>query len=189
MAEMSENLRRLEIHSITKCTRDGEAYMVVLNEVAGRRILPVLTDQYAAQQIFHRWRGGSEGPVSVTSLPDVFFSAFHSFRIRMEEVRISAVEGGVTYCHLVFDQDGVHRVVRNCRASDGLVLAATFGCPIHIAEELLDMQSMRQTSEDSYSIPVNSVTTEALRNALEQAVKDENYELASKLRDELQRRS
>ncbi len=188
MAEMNENLRRLEIHSITKCTRDGEAYMVVLGEVAGRRILPVLTDQYAARQIYHRWRGGAE-EMPTTSLPDVFFSAFHSYRIRMEEVRISSVEGGVTYCHLVFDQDGVHRVVRNCRASDGLVLAATFGCPIHIAEELLDVQAMRQTSEDSYSIPVNSVTTEALQGALEQAVKDENYELASKLRDELQRRS
>ena len=47
---------------------------------------------------------------------------------------------------------------------------------------------MREIGEGMYSIPVNSVSVEALKEALKRAVEDENYELASQLRDEIERR-
>lgn len=47
---------------------------------------------------------------------------------------------------------------------------------------------MRETGDGTYSIPVNSVNIEALKEALKRAVEDENYELASQLRDEIERR-
>ena len=70
----------------------------------------------------------------------------------------------------------------------GLLLACTFGCPVCIDEELLERQSMHQVGETSYSMPANSVSTEALQGALQQAIREENYELAAQLRDELLRR-
>ena len=47
---------------------------------------------------------------------------------------------------------------------------------------------MREVGNGTYSMPVNSVSIEALKEALKRAVEDENYELASQLRDEIERR-
>jgi len=161
--------------------------MAVLRETDGERILPVLMERDAAQQLLLQIQSVVRPSLSL-SLPGIMRQIFQSCRIRMCEVRICGVQGGVTFCHLLFEQDHVERVVRNCRASDGLQLACAFGCPVRIDEELLERQHMRQAGESSYSIPVNSVTTEALKGALQQAIKEENYELASQLRDELRRR-
>ena len=71
---------------------------------------------------------------------------------------------------------------------DCLILAYTFDCPITIGEALLEHQYMREVGDGMYSIPVNSVSVDALKEALKRAVEDENYELASQLRDEIERR-
>lgn len=180
-------LRTLYVTNVTRCTRDGEAYMAVLRETGGDRMLPVLMEREAAQQLMLRLQHVVR-PSLPSSLTGIMYQVFNSCRIDVHQVRISAVQAGVTFCHLLFEQGGVERVVRHCRASDGLLLAYTFGCPICIDEELLERQYMRQAGEDSYSMPVNSVSNEALKSALEQAVREENYELASQLRDELERR-
>lgn len=161
--------------------------MAVLREADGNRMLPVLMERETAQQLMLRMQHMVR-PSHPSSMTGIMYQVFGSCRIDVHQVRISAVQSGVTFCHLLFEQDGVERVVRHCRASDGLLLAYTFGCPVCIDEELLERQYMRQAGDTSYAMPVNSVTTEALRNALEQAVREENYELASQLRDELERR-
>ena len=79
-------------------------------------------------------------------------------------------------------------MIRGCRAADGLILAYTFNSPITIGESLLAQQYMRELDGGLYSMPVNSVNIEALKEALERAIEEENYELASQLRDEIERR-
>lgn len=79
-------------------------------------------------------------------------------------------------------------MIRYGKASDCLLLAYTFDCPITISESLLEQQYMREIGDGTYSIPVNSVNIEALQEALNRAIEDENYELASQLRDEIERR-
>ena len=69
-----------------------------------------------------------------------------------------------------------------------MVLAYTFDSPITIKEELLEQQYMREMGDGLYSMPMNSVNIEALEEALKRAIEDENYELASRLRDEIERR-
>ena len=69
-----------------------------------------------------------------------------------------------------------------------VILAYTFGCSVTISEALLERQYMREVGDGMYSIPVNSVNIEALKEALQRAVEEENYELASQLRDEIERR-
>ena len=51
-------------------------------------------------------------------------------------------------------------------------------------------QSVRYVQDArGMSIPVNTLTDEMLRRALDKAVEDEHYELASQLRDEMKRRN
>lgn len=180
-------LRNLYLTDVTRCTRDGEAYMAVLREVDGPRMLPVLMDADAARRLLLQIQGQLNNRL-VPSLAGIVYQMFRSCAVRLLEVRICGVQGGITYCHLLYEHEAMERVVRNCRAADGLLLACTFGCPVCIDEELLERQSMHQVGETSYSMPANSVSTEALQGALQQAIREENYELAAQLRDELLRR-
>ena len=75
------------------------------------------------------------------------------------------------------------------RASDAVLLSVAADVPIYIESRLMQRQSVR-FSENSHgiAIPVNTLSTEMLDEALRKAVEQENYELASQLRDEKRKR-
>ena len=76
------------------------------------------------------------------------------------------------------------------RASDAILLSYIGKLPLYIEEGLMLKQSMAyRKGEKGVAIPVNTISDDMLRSALEKAVADENYELASHLRDELRKRS
>ncbi len=184
---MSESVRELKVQSVSKCTQDGAAYMAILKEVDGERILPVLIERSDAFQLLMRMKGMKD-TLLPSSMADVMKTAFLQCNMNVEEVRLAAVQAGMTYCHILYREKGSFHMIRYCKAADCLILAYTFDCPITIGEELLEQQYMREMGNGTYSIPVNSVNIEALKEALKRAVEDENYELASQLRDEIERR-
>lgn len=184
---MNEEVKELKILTVSKCTEDGAAYMAILREKDGKRILPVLMERSEALQLLMKMKDGRR-PVLPSSMADVMRAAFLQCGMDVEEVRIANVEAGVTYCHLLYRDENVFHMVRYCKAADCLILAYTFDCPITISETLLEKQYMREVGDGLYSMPVNSVNIEALQEALKRAVEEENYELASQLRDEIRRR-
>ena len=184
---MNETIRELKLLTVSKCTADGAAYMAVLKEKDGERILPVLIERSEAFLLVMKMKGVKRN-VLPSSMADIMQAAFMQCGMDVEEVRIAAVEGGVTYCHVLYREGKTFHMVRYCKASDCLILAYTFNCPITISEALLEHQYMREVGNGMYSIPVNSVSIEALKEALKRAVEEENYELASQLRDEIRRR-
>lgn len=184
---MSESVKELRVQTVSKCTKDGAAYMAILRERDGKRILPVLMERSEAFQLLMKMKGMKDLSLPST-MADIMKAAFLQCGMDVEEVRIAAVQAGVTYCHLLYRERSVYHMVRYCKAPDCLILAYTFDCPITINESLLEHQYMREVGDGTYSIPVNSVNLEALEEALKRAVEDENYELASQLRDEIERR-
>ena len=57
-------------------------------------------------------------------------------------------------------------------------------------EYLFNRQSVDSgKSQNKIALPVNALSVEMLHHALEKAIEDENYELASMLRDEMKKRS
>lgn len=184
---MNESVRELRVQTVSKCTQDGEAYLAILRELGGKRILPVLMERNEAFQLLMKMKG-LKSTTLPTCMADVMRVAFLQCGMNVEEVRIAAVQAGVTYCHVLYRERNTFRMIRYCKASDSLILAYTFDCPITITDTLLEHQYMREVGDGTYSIPVNSVGIEALKEALKRAVEEENYELASLLRDEIERR-
>ena len=45
MSKMNEAVKELKVLTVSKCTEDGAAYMAVLKEKDGERILPVLIER------------------------------------------------------------------------------------------------------------------------------------------------
>lgn len=181
------SVKELKVISVSRCTQDGGAYMAILKERSGERIMPVLMERSDAFQLLMKMKETKRSS-SPSSMSDIMKRVFLQSGLNVEEVRIAAVQAGVTYCHILYSEGTVMRMIRYCKAADGLVLAYTFDCPVTIHESLLEQQYMREIGEGNYSIPVNSVNIEALEEALKRAVEDENYELASQLRDEIERR-
>ena len=175
---MNEAIKELKVVTVSKCTEDGAAYIAVLKEKDGERILPVLIERSEAYLLLMKMKGNKKNALP-SSMSDIMRAAFMQCNMSIEEVRIATVEGGVTYCHVLYRQESVFHMIRYCKASD---------CLITIGEALLEHQYMREVGDGMYSIPVNSVSVDALKEALKRAVEDENYELASQLRDEIERR-
>ncbi|MBR2380593.1 MAG: bifunctional nuclease family protein [Paraprevotella sp.] len=184
---MADDIRELRVQAVSKCTKDGSMYIAILQERDGKRILPILIDGNDAFQLLMKMKGPKDMGLP-SSMSEVMKAAFQQCGMDIEEIRIAAVQGGITYCHILYTEKETYHMIRYCKASDCLILAYTFGCPITINNELLEQQYMREVGDGTYSIPVNSVNIEALEEALQRAVEDENYELASQLRDEIERR-
>ena len=77
----------------------------------------------------------------------------------------------------------------DARTSDAVAVAMRFGAPIYIEDELLNTLCIKEEWENAFSIPITLAGTETLREVMERAVKDENYELAMKLKQELDLRT
>ena len=95
--------------------------------------------------------------------------------------------------------DGQYRAILNNKAtldpvpiriSDALLLAYISDVPVYIEEKLMKRQSVEyQQNTPGMAVPVNTITDDMLKRALEKAIEDENYELASHLRDEMKLRN
>lgn len=71
------------------------------------------------------------------------------------------------------------------RASDAVLLSYIGNIPIFIDEDLMQRQCTNfRPGSSGLALPVNSLSDEMLQKAMEQALKDENYDLASRIRDE-----
>ena len=75
------------------------------------------------------------------------------------------------------------------RASDAILLSKIANIDIYMEEKLFIRQSVPyESGKSKVALPLNALTLEMLEKALRKAIKEENYELASSIRDELNRR-
>jgi bifunctional DNase/RNase len=77
------------------------------------------------------------------------------------------------------------------RMSDAVLLSLISKIPLYIEENLMNRQCFPYNEKTQYqlSIPINTMNLDHLKRELEKAVDEENYELASHLRDEIKRRN
>jgi len=75
------------------------------------------------------------------------------------------------------------------RMSDAVLLSIISNIPLYIEYRLFERQCFSYDEHSqSIAIPINTMDLTRLKMALEHAVENENYELASQLRDEIKRR-
>lgn len=195
------NKVRLEIVGLSYSQTQSGAYALVLGESEGTRRLPIIIGGFEAQAI------AIELEKMTPSRPlthDLFKTFFETFEIEITEVLIYKLVEGIFYAKLICT-DGTKEVEIDARTSDAIALAVRFNCPIYAYEFILksagvvldDLMSKTETplslSEEEVESPTaqtgyKAKSTEELKNLLNSAIVDEQYELASKIRDELNNR-
>lgn len=202
------NKIRLDIIGLSYSQTQTGAYALVLGEADGNRRLPIIIGGFEAQAIAIELEKMSP---SRPLTHDLFKHLAESFHIDVKEVYIYKLEDGIFYAKLVCD-NGKETVDIDSRTSDAIALAVRFQCPIYTSETILDSAGIAIDDDAAENEDINDSTDESepisaskkenissanlseipsdeLETMLQQAIDDEAYEKASKIRDELKRRN
>ncbi len=200
---MGNNMKKIELDivGLSYSQTQSGAYALVLGEINGRRRLPIIIGSFEAQAI------AIEIEKMTPSRPlthDLFKSFAEAYHISIQEVIIYNLVDGIFYSKLICT-DGKKSLEIDARTSDAIALAVRFDCPIYTYEFILSsagiviegnefvyLENISETPEEA--TPVNptagfsSLSTEELKTKLQEALAEESYEKAAKIRDELNRR-
>lgn len=180
-------IRRLSFMAVVPGNTNATIYLAILREVDGERFFPIWLNRPDFTPLFENV-GLTRQNVLPMSMANMFKGLCHSFAIRIKEIRICAVRAGITYCHLICEQGNNLKTITFCNAAQALSLYVKMSCSITISETLLEKQQMNYQGERDFSMPLNALCDELLERALNEAIKKESYEEASRLRDELNKR-
>ena len=190
-----ENRIPLKVFGITISQVETGAYALILGEINGTRRIPIIVGASEAQSIvIHLEKITPRRPLT----HDLFQAFSQAYGIRLLEVYIYKMVAGVFYAELLFD-NGERQVRIDSRTSDAIAIGLRVGCPIYTTEEILHEagvviennknQNEPVEEEDSSDIEqFESLSSEELQIRLKEAISDEDYEYASKVRDELKSR-
>lgn len=161
------------------------AFIMVLQEKDGARKLPVMIGPFEAQAISLAKRNIQfERPVT----HDLFKNFAKAYGTTLKYAKIENIFEGTFYSHLVFT-DGEHEKEIDARTSDAVAIAMRCDAPIYIEDELLNTLCIKEEWENAFSIPITLAGTDTLREVMQRAIEEENYELAMKLKQELDSRT
>ncbi len=189
---------KLEIAGLSYSQTQSGAYALVLTESGGKRSLPIIIGGFEAQAI------AIELEKMTPTRPlthDLFKSFALSFGISVREVVIYNLNEGIFYAKLICEREGQLSEI-DARTSDAIALGVRFKCPIYTFENILASagiiydENAESTEEKSGAAaptekqdnPMSSMTLDELQVILDEAINEEDYEKASKIRDEINKR-
>jgi len=192
---------KLEIIALSYSQTQSGAYALVLGEANGKRRLPVIIGGYEAQAIAIQIENMKPSRPLTHDLMKTFAE---SFNIVITEVVIYKIVEGIFYAKLV--ANNVQQTTEiDARTSDGIAMALRFDCPIYTYESILstygvvlddDNNKLENIGDASLEVEENKndllglndfshINTEDLQMLLQSALEEEDYEKASRIRDEL----
>lgn len=200
------SLVRLNIKGISYSQTQSGAYALVLSEEDGERTLPIIIGAFEAQSIAIALEKEIKPPRPLTH--DLFKSFADRFNIIVKQVIIHKLVDGVFYSSLICECDKIEEII-DARTSDAIALATRFKAPIFTFENILDkagiilkikdeskLEESKFKMEDLVANVVEETETSTFKDEsldelykqLDQAVNNEDYELAAKIRDEISKR-
>ncbi|MCT4580267.1 MAG: DUF151 domain-containing protein [Flavobacteriales bacterium] len=190
---------KLNIVGLSYSQTQSGAYALVLGEEKGKRRLPIIIGGFEAQAI------AIELEKMAPSRPlthDLFKNFAEQFDIHINEIIIYNLVEGIFFAKLICEQNG-KEIELDSRTSDAIALAVRFNSPIYTYEFVLKTAGI-VLEDDNYSDDseneelvleeespnetIETLSTEELNTQLNDAIEQEDYETASRIRDEINKR-
>jgi bifunctional DNase/RNase len=190
---------KLDIVGLSYSQTQSGAYALVLGESGGKRRLPIIIGGFEAQAIAIELE--SMAPTRPLT-HDLFKNFADQFEIVIKEVVIYNLVEGIFYSKLICEQNG-NKIDIDARTSDAIALGVRFKCPVYTFETILssagilldDDQELEVTTsplaevKEEKTVGFGDLSDEELEKQLEEAIAQEDYELASRVRDEINKRN
>lgn len=186
----------LEILGLSSSHSSSHSYALILGEKNGKRKLPIIIGAFEAQAIAIEVEGIKPNrPMT----HDLFKSFAIEFNIKVTEVVITDLKEGIFYAYIICQSNDVTKKI-DARPSDAIAVAVRFNAPIYANERVLQeggvvlRDNTYSPTEENLDTQKNeqkelSVTEklEKLKQQMNEALQNEDYELAARLRDEIKR--
>ena len=198
---------QLDIAAIRQSDSQNNAYVLLLNEITGKRQLPIVIGWCEARSIAIALDGSETPNRPLTH--DLFKTMGDNFNITVQKIVIHTLVEGIFHSsfHCKHKESG-EEISIDARTSDAIALAIRYGCPIFTYEDILaragiiinSIQEEEQeddekeldlkAEEDKTTEPqgISTMSSSKLKKLLAAAIEEENYEKASEIRDELNKR-
>ena len=202
------SLIKLTIKGISYSQTQSGAYALVLSEMGGKRTLPIIIGAFEAQSIAIALEKEIRPPRPLTH--DLFKTFSERFHITVKQVIIHKLVDGIFFSSLICEKDGVEEII-DTRTSDAIAIAIRFLAPIYTYENILDKAGIYLKIEEEIAIKeilepetiqvtleqtdssnlsdFSEYSIQELQHQLKEAVANEDYETAAKVRDEISKRS
>ena len=199
--------KKVKILGLSYSQSQVGSYVLVLSEIKGGRKIPVIVKPNEAQHIAMKLEN-IKSPRPLTH--DLMKSMSDTFQIDIQEVHIYSLLEGVFYTKMVAS-NGVDEIELECSIGDGLALALTSKCPIWINQDIIDNVGIsideeelgEDSGDDDFEIDSiqdlesgeevyssrskkRTVSIEDLEHMMDNAIANEEYEIAAEIRDRIQ---
>lgn len=195
----------LTVMGLSASESNPNTYALILSDEKSKKRIPIIIGSAEAQAIAIELEK-LKPPRPLTH--DLFKNVALAFGINLTEVNIFKLEEGVFFSKLMLESDGKSMAI-DSRTSDAIALALRFNCPIYTTLEIIDkagviikFESKKEKSgeeeiefdpvededSDEDKTKLQSKTIAELESMLREAVDNEEYELASRIKEELSRR-
>ena len=191
-------LVQLDIERLEPSSSNKSTYVLLLREIGGDRKLPIVIGPCNAGSIAIYLESNSNPERPLTH--DIIKSITNNFNITISRVVIHTLTEGVFHASFFCFMDGDEEIEIDARTSDAIAIAIRMGCPIFTYNDILQEAGIILTDnlpnykdEDTKELEdpkdlLSTLSLGELKKQMKEAINDENYEKASQLRDEINKR-
>ncbi len=179
--------------TVSNLSISNVGFVVFLKGGEDERTLPIFIGAQEAQAIAVELNNVTP-PRPLTH--DLMKNILDVLEARLERIVVHGLDEGTFYGKLVLAFEGQTTEV-DSRPSDAIALALRCKAPIFVADDVMnaagivleEKEAVETLDEDAEAAPESQDKLAALRNQLAQAVAEERYEDAARLRDEIRQAS
>jgi bifunctional DNase/RNase len=172
-------------------TQEG-SYVIVLSEKDGPRKVPIIIKSNDAQFIALKME---DIKTTKSMTHDLIKNILDKMGGDLYEIKITHILEGVFYTKLVF-HNMIEEYEIEASIGDAICLSVAYKCPIHCAQDVLasagiEMDDDGNITDEQHEKNMSKkektsfVSVENLEKMLEKAIENEEYEIASQLRDRI----
>ena len=160
----------------------SRSYAVILSEINGERKLPVIVGSFEAQSIALALEA-METPRPLTH--DLIGLLINEIDANLVAVRITNIEDGVFYASLDINGEITGKRSVDSRPSDAIAVGLRMKAPIMISEKLFEQAGLSERDFEINQKSEKVLSVKELEDRLQIAVDNEKYEVAAKIRDQI----
>ena len=169
---------------VIKISYDSKArtYAVILKEITGSKCLPIIIGSFEAQSIALALES-IDSPRPLTH--DLICDLINSDNGSLKSVRINNIKDGVFYAQLEIESNTFGSKIIDSRPSDAITIALKMKKPILVPKPIIEKAILLEESPVDDNEKSINLSLSTLKERLESAIEEEEYEIAAKLRDKI----